>query len=258
MKIKIASDLHLEFFNALEYLPDVGLGDVLILAGDIVCARHLNKNGYLRDVYLRFFDNCSKNFEKVLYVMGNHEFYGYNYKSAYNTIKENIPSNFYLMENDTVTIGDWNFIGFTFWTNFRNANPIEMLNAEMYMNDYKVIRVDSNYRKLRAQDTLGFHRASIDYLFSQLNEYDKNVFVISHHAPSYQSISEEFKNANCNDSFCSQYDNLILNYNQIKYWVHGHVHSPFDYKIGDCRVICNPLGYRHDSITYDPSLYLKI
>jgi len=58
MKVKILSDIHLEHFVACQYLP-VGTGDVLVLAGDILCVKNLRKNGYLKKVYLRFLNDCS-------------------------------------------------------------------------------------------------------------------------------------------------------------------------------------------------------
>lgn len=242
MKLKVFSDLHLEHYYACQVFPWIGEGDVLILAGDILCARHLKKNGYLKEVYTRFLNDCSKNYKKVLYVKGNHEAYGYNYEGTHRTIQENLPDNFHLLENETVTIDNWNFIGFTLWTNFCNAHPLEMMEAEQCMNDYKVIRIGSNYRKMRAQDTLNFHLESINYLLNQLEILKENVFVISHHAPSYQSVPVQFKN-HSNGAYCTQLDYLILDNPQIKYWVHGHTHNYFNYPIGDCKVICNPGGY---------------
>lgn len=249
LKVKIVSDVHLEHFVACQYVPWIGSGSILILAGDILCAKHLKTNGYLKDVYLRFLEDCSKNYEKVLYTLGNHEFWGHNYEGTLKKIRANVPSNFYVLENETVTIGNWNFIGFTFWTNFRNGNPIEMMDAESMMNDYKMIRIGSNFRKLRAQDTLNIHNESREYLLNQLETLNENVFVISHHAPSYQSIPDEFKTSSCNSAYCSDYDGLILNHPQIKYWVHGHTHKHFNYKIGECNVICNPVGYPGQSNT---------
>jgi predicted phosphodiesterase len=258
MKIKIFSDIHLEHYGAYQVLPDLGKGDLLILAGDILCAKTFKTNGYLHGLYSTFLEDCSKNFEKILYVKGNHEGYGYNYEGAHKKILDNLPENFHLMENNTVKMGDWNFIGFTLWTNFRNANPIEMMEAEQYMNDYKLIRTGSNYRKMRAQDTLNFHLNSREYLLNQLETLKENVFVISHHAPSFRSIAEEYKTSACNSAYCSNYDGLIMTYPQIKYWVHGHTHTPFDYMIENCRVICNPIGYPGQTTGYDPHLFIKL
>lgn len=29
-------------------------------------------------------------------------------------------------------------------------------------------------------------------------------------------------------------------------WIHGYVQDSFDYKVGKCRVVANPLGYARD------------
>ncbi len=256
MKVKLFSDLHLEHFVACQTF-NVGEGDVLILAGDILCTKHFKTDGYLHKVYDRFLKDCSKNFDKVLYILGNHEFYGYNYEGTKRKLKEHLPHNFYILDNDTITIGNWNFVGVTLWTDFRNENTLEMMEAECNMNDYKVIRIGKNYRKLRATDTLNFHKESKKYLLDQLQTLTENVFVISHHAPSYQSVAEEYKNC-ANGAYVSDLDDLIYNHPQIKYWAHGHVHTPFDYKIGECRVVCNPRGYPGQDTGFNPNLTLEL
>ena len=256
MKVKVVSDLHLEHCVACQVYP-VGVGDVLVLAGDILCAKHFKTNGYIRDVYNRFLEDCSKNYQKVLYVFGNHEYYQYNYEGAKKKIEENLPDNFHLLENDTVQIEDWNFIGFTFWTDFRNENALEMMEAECNMNDYKVIRIGHNYRKLNANDTLGFHKESKKYLLNQLQTLKENVFVITHHAPTYQSVPQQYKK-HANGAYCSNLDDLIIEHPQIKYWVHGHTHTAFNYMIEQCRVVCNPSGYPGQATGFNPDLYFDI
>jgi len=257
MKIKILSDLHLEHYSACQVFPNIGRGDVLILAGDILTAKALKTNGYLHLVYERFLNDCAWNYKHVLYVMGNHEFYGYNYEGTLKTIKENLPANFHLLENDTFQIQNWNFIGMTLWTDFRNENPLEMMEAQQNINDYKMIRIGSNYRKMNANDTLAFHKKSKEYLLNQLQTLNENVFVISHHAPSYQSVAPQFK-TEANGAYVSNLDNLILYHPQIKYWIHGHTHTPFDYLIGDCRVICNPGGYSGQDTGFNPNFELNL
>ena len=257
MKVQILSDIHLEFYHACQIFPHIGGGDILILAGDILCARHLKKNGFLKDVYMRFLKDCSDNYTHVLYVLGNHEHYNFNYEGTHKTIAEYLPSNFHLLENETVAIGNWNFLCATLWTDFRNENPLEMMEAKCIMNDYKTIRVTPKYRKLNPDDTLAFHKESKQYLLNQLQNLKENVFVISHHAPSYQSVAPEYK-MNANGAYCSDLDNLILEHPQIKYWVHGHTHTFFDYKIGDCRVICNPVGYPGTTTGFRPDFSLNL
>jgi Icc-related predicted phosphoesterase len=258
MKLKLASDIHLENYAAGQPLPDLGRGDILVLAGDILCARHFKTDGYLHSVYDTFLNDCSKNYEKVLYVKGNHEFYGYNYEGTHKKILDNLPDNFHLLENETIKIGNVNFIGFTFWTDFRKENPLEMMDAQSYMNDYKVIRITSNYRKLNTNDTLQFHKDSKQYLLNKLDELkDEEVFVISHHSPTLQSIAPEFKNS-CNGAYCSDLDDLILDHPNIKHWVYGHSHTAMDFYIGGCRVINNAVGYPGQDTKYNPHLFVTI
>ena len=69
MKVKICSDLHLECNAEGHGVPDLGKGDVLILGGDILCARHFKKDGPLHKVYDDFLQKCVKNFIKVLYTL---------------------------------------------------------------------------------------------------------------------------------------------------------------------------------------------
>jgi len=38
-------------------------------------------------------------------------------------------------------------------------------------------------------------------------------------------------------------EDFILDNENIKVWVHGHMHDPVDYMIGETRVLANPRGY---------------
>jgi hypothetical protein len=49
-----------------------------------------------------------------------------------------------------------------------------------------------------------------------------------------------------------------MSHPQIKYWIHGHTHTHFDYKIGECRVICNPRGYPNENTGFDPNFEMEI
>jgi predicted MPP superfamily phosphohydrolase len=218
MKIKQLSDLHLE--HIYPYCSfDVGEGDVLILAGDIMCARHLKKNGLLNQTYRKFLTDCSNNYTNVLYIMGNHEFYGYNYEGTIKTIREVLPPNIHLLQNHSIEINGIHFIGCTFWTNFYNENPIEMLVAQSYMNDYKTIRIGSNFRKLNPNDVLSFHKLSFEYIQQKVSELEnERVFIITHHSPTLQAIHPKYKTESCNGSYCSNLDEFILANKELGIW----------------------------------------
>jgi predicted phosphodiesterase len=258
MKVKLLSDLHLEHHSPGQYY-DPGEGDVLILAGDILNVKHLKTNGYYNQIYTSFLDDCSNSFKHVLYVMGNHECYSYHLEKGTELLKTKLPNNFVLLENNTVIIENIHFTGFTLWTDFFGENPMQMWEAQNYMNDYKAIRTKEFYRKLRPYDTLEKHKQSLNFLKNQLELFkDEQFFVISHHAPSLQAIDERFKNSSCNGAFCSDLDYLILENPNIKNWVFGHVHTAFDFYIGDCRLNCNPGGYPKENTGFNSDFYLEV
>ena len=78
IELKIASDLHLEHIRGP--LPDLGEGEVLILAGDIL---QYNVNQETFDKYVKFFDSVSLNFNIVFVIAGNHEFYQGRFPDVY-------------------------------------------------------------------------------------------------------------------------------------------------------------------------------
>ena len=262
MKVKIVSDLHLEFCENGSGIPDLGEGQILILGGDILCARHFKRDGNLRKVYKDFLQKCADNFYETLYIAGNHEAYGYNYEGTWEVLKENLPDGVYLLENDVVKLANWNFIGSTFWTDFRNGNALEMMEAAQCMNDYKVIRIGPKYRKLTPNDTYHFHQKSKQFLSEQLKLLEnKNIFVLTHQAPSYQSVHKKYKTSGItNTAYVSHLDDFILEHPQIKFWSHGHTHESFDYKIGECRVVCNPRGYYPNGLNpnFNPNFEVEL
>ena len=183
-RVKCVSDLHLETCEQGHGVPDLGKGEVLILGGDILCARHFKKNGPLHKVYDDFLQKCVSNFDEVLYINGNHEFYSSHYDTTFDVLAEHLPKEIHYLENDFVKIKDWVFLGATLWTDFRNENPLEMMEASRYLNDYKTIRIGSNYRKLNPDDTLKFHKKSKLFLQQKLEEFKNDkVWILTHHSP---------------------------------------------------------------------------
>ena len=72
MKIRMLSDLHLEFHDyRVAPMPD-DKETVLVLEGDIGCI-HGNREQYLK--LCDFIGYCSSKFREVIWVMGNHEHY---------------------------------------------------------------------------------------------------------------------------------------------------------------------------------------
>ncbi|WP_185097449.1 hypothetical protein [Chryseobacterium sp. FH2] len=87
------------------------------------------------------------------------------------------------------------------------------------------------------------HRFSKLWLKESLEESGslENI-VVTHHAPSIQSIPGKYKNNPVTSAYVSNLEDFILEHQPL-YWIHGHVHTPSRYKIGETEVICNPHGY---------------
>ena len=256
MKVNVISDLHLEFDDLI--LPG---GDVLILSGDICEAKNVKKDQYSEDAvqfkfehkrsdrYIRFFiEECAK-YKHVIYVMGNHEHYGFRFDKTYNHLKENLPNDILLLEKESVEIDGVIFVGATLWTDCNNADPITMYTLRHGMNDYRVVQnyyADKDvYHKLIPEFTYADHLKAKKFISTTAKENsDKTIVVVTHHSPSRKSTKPKYeKDFHMNGGYSSNLEEFIMDHPNIKFWTHGHTHDDFDYMIEQCRVICNPRGY---------------
>jgi len=93
--------------------------------------------------------------------------------------------------------------------------------------------------------TAKVHEETKQYFESVLKaNQSKKFVVITHHAPSFMSIHENYKNDRLmNGGYASNLEDFILDNTNITYWIHGHMHNTFNYTIGETQVLCNPRGY---------------
>jgi hypothetical protein len=137
-----------------------------------------------------------------------------------------------------------------------------MREAQAVMADYKRIRLaKENYRKLRAADTAKFHASHRVWLQNKLAEpFEGSTVVISHMAPSINSVSLQYRSDPISSAYASNLDDLV---SQANLWIHGHMHESFDYHIEQCRVVCNPCGYRvsggvPENPNFNPNLIIEL
>jgi Icc-related predicted phosphoesterase len=253
MKVELASDLHLEF-GPLE-LPG---GDVLILAGDICEYRTFKKRqSFVSD----FFENQCAKYDRVFMVSGNHESYHHRLDKTHQDFKAILPSNVTILENETVDYNGVVFMGATLWTDLNQNNPLTVQVVKDGMKDYRGIQnhyPTGHYYRLTPEHTYQLHKNTIEYFKNTLAQYQaREVVIITHHAPSHQSIHERYRgNHHMSGAYASDLSEFILDHPQIKVWCHGHVHDFFEYQIGSTRVVCNPRGYvGYESGANDFQLY---
>ena len=286
MKIKLVSDLHLEFSDC--FINNDEGADVLILGGDICIAQDLhdhpepantadqaaiaNGTGLGRrqltaQRFRDFFKRCSFQFPHVIYIMGNHEFYNGKFYAGIDYMREECAKypNVYMLEQDMKIIDDVVFVGGTLWTNMNKRDPLTMHAIEGMMNDFRIIRNDArNYAPMSALDVAIRHDKTLAYIEHIVHEHrNKKCVVVGHHSPSFQSCHPMYGNDTLmNGGYHSDLSEFIMDHPQIKLWTHGHTHHPFDYVLGETRVVCNPRGYENDGYSeqtgWSPNLILEI
>lgn len=281
MKCHLISDIHLEFGDLT--LPG---GDVLIMAGDVCEVKNIKMAEYdianfksafdyrRPDRYARFFIEEMPKYRQVFYVVGNHEHYGYKFNDTVSTLKSLMPANVTVLEKEYVEFEGVVFLGATLWTDLNGNDPLTAMTLQHNMNDYRVIHKLQtpapgykavNYYKLLPKDTHYDHKTVLKFIEQTMAQIgDKPCVMIGHHAPTLQSVHPRFNTTNdyhMNGGYCSKLDQFILQYPQIKFWVHGHTHDAHDYMVGNTRVLCNPRGYvGYESIAgfFDPTRGFEI
>lgn len=269
MKISIGSDLHLEFGD-LDFDNSEG-ADVLILSGDICVLADLDMRdsrqtemGFARarsERFHEFFERCASRFPHVIYIMGNHEYYHSDFATELHEVRRKLAhlSNLYILEREVKVINDVTFIGGTLWTDMNNLDALTLYHMRTMMNDFRVItntatpvhfrtqegEFKTRVGKFSPEDAVAEHVKMKQYIQSVVQgNHDTKYVVVGHHAPSAQSIHAQYAHDSImNGGYSSNLDEFILDHPQIKLWTHGHTHHPFDYQIGDTRVVCNPRGY---------------
>lgn len=242
LNIGVYSDLHIE--HSFYSFDDLSKLDILVLAGDIASY----------DTIERFFEELRKNAPKltVLYVLGNHEYYGMVYQQATQFYKEIcLKYNITLLDNESIVINNVLFLGSTLWSNFQLTSfKVDAMSwAEHNVGDCFYIKwQDKNaIRPFTSNDMLNNFNASYEFLYRSLEETHKHyrkIVVISHFLPSSHVLSNEYKGNT--DSlirssyWCNELPNL---YQYADYWIYGHSHHNINKQTGKTKFISNQRGY---------------
>lgn len=271
MKIRVLSDLHIEFhpFRIPPAAHDAET--VLVLAGDIgVIHRRSELEGFLRA--------AAQQFRAIVYVLGNHEYYRGQWPQALDVLRSwPLPANVHVLERQTVQIDGIVFVGTTLWSDFEGGNQEVMRAAGQAMNDFHYIRRpgnagnddDDGARALTPGDVLEDHyrsRAWLQATLEDLHRRGQRCVVVTHHGVSLQSVHADYEGNAFNGAFVSDCEALFRQA-APELIVHGHVHNSFDYPLatarGSCRVVVNPRGYTRRDDTqenplFDPGLTIEL
>ena len=262
IKVQIQSDLHIEFERGYQF-QDAG-ADIIVFAGDAGqgCTG------------VHWINEQAPSDRPVIYVCGNHEFYDNVHPAVINNIHRTAKPNVHFLNDDELIIDELGVrvLGATLWTDFGVYGNVltGKSAAQAYLNDYRMIYVpdladelvseyDGLYdgiRTLRPDDTEKWHQASMAFL-NDARPFEGKTIVVTHHAPSAKSIQAKYGIDNpVNAAYASNLEHLMGS--NIDAWIHGHMHSTFDYEVNGTRVVCNPKGYRNENPDFDPQLLIEV
>lgn len=247
MKLKIASDLHLEFFfdrgkrfieNVFDNSADA---DVLIIAGDIMTL------DTVENVHATLKLFCDR-YAQVVYVTGNHEHWGSSIIDGKKLLRNAAVglSNLTVLDTGRVAeIHGRRFLGGTMW--FPRGRV-----TQMFGHDWSDFRFIQN----SVATIHGENDRFITFLEREMRAGD---IVITHHLPSYKSVAPQYDGQASNAFFVHELDGLIKRVKPTL-WVHGHTHTGCQYKIGDTLVVCNPRGYpsSKEIKLWNPNLIVEV
>jgi hypothetical protein len=232
MIVQLASDLHLEM------MPDKGLdflkrwvpakrdmsAHTLVLAGDITSAHLLEWT----------LGMIAPHYRHVVYVPGNHEFYGTNPDDGWIAIwaAGEKFDNVHVLDNEAVTLDGVRFYGGTGW--FPYCASADQFRSRM--NDFYQIKDLEPWCYGECWD------------FDVKLHGEKPDVVVSHHLPDFQCVAPKYRMSALNAFFVSNFD---VKGSGAKLWLHGHTHEQTDLMIGQTRVIANPRGYHFERESVD-------
>lgn len=261
--IQLFSDIHNELlrsprFEGLEpfCIPDTA-SDLVIIAGDYDTKTH---------GVLKLKEESSRLNKHILYVLGNHEFYGSEYHSLKTKLKALCEgSNVHILDCDEFDLnGEVRFLGCTLWTNYilEGYSREEVRYCiERGLRDHQVIRIENrgNYSRFLTSDALKFHNKELTWLRKQLaKEYHGKTVVITHHAPHPVCQHPGFPVSELSAAFYSDLSDVIEN-NDVDLWVFGHTHANIDTVVSGTRLISNQLGYPEEDVSgFDYDLVITI
>lgn len=231
MLIRLLSDTHREFDRT--WTPthlDTDTDTILVLAGDIDVGKQVPM----------FVDSIAERFRAVVYVAGNHEMYNGNIEDIYDKLKAT-AHNAYMLQNDTVTIDDVEFVGATLWTDFNDFNPLAMWDAQNNMNDFLKIRHTTNYKRITPTRMLFENKASRDFLSETIDPNKKQV-VVTHHCPTEAAnTGDPYAGGKLSPCFYNTgMDQLVID---AGHWFFGHTHHCVDMDFHGTRIVSNCRGY---------------
>ena len=277
MTIDILSDLHFDYFfkrfnNSKkdiqkifdEYFlkSDGGVGDVLVVAGDI--GHYNNQNIIILKMIKKIYG-----YRHIICVLGNHDYflqgkqeqanYGKNSFIRAQEMREliNTEEGMHCLNGTVVEIDGVKFGGAdssyssAYLKHYHPLSDAFKANNAMWkqtMPDANMIFGIKNY-----DDLYSIELPKIEAVYRECD------VMITHVNPSYlhEHLSPLFYNQHGN-MFFSFDGHKYLKEGTMKYWIFGHTHEKTEYEFEGVQCICNPLGSPNERYSGDAAAVRRI
>ena len=255
IRLQYASDLHLEFAENGSYIKHNPLqvaGNVLVLAGDI---DYLGDENYSRHPC---WDWAADNYEQVIVVPGNHEFYKmFDLDSLYDGWALKIRTNVSCHYNAVIPLSEHTeIIATTLWSYIKQRDAFL---TEQAISDFRRIKCGDgnplNWIRFNME-----HDKCLKFLKESISRSNtEHIVVVTHHVPSFELLAPEFNGSPLNGAFTVELEDFIGK-SPIDYWIYGHSHRNIDKIIGRTNCITNQLGYvsHNEHTTFNPGKHIEL
>lgn len=248
MSFQLFSDIHTELKkDKFPKIPHIAKN--LILAGDIGKITTQNFKDFIK--------YCSENWEHVIFVFGNHEFYAsHSITSLKNQYKKYFDefSNVHLLDSQYIILDGIAIYGFTAWTRplFSTASM-----AKSYgLNDYfKITTRKGSLKPNLLNEIIDEELLQFKEFITKININDiecNSVIIVTHFPPLRKNTSDPIYNNSFLNGYFS-WENLLSSENivcdKLKVWCSGHTHWSYDFTFKGIRFLANQIGYSGE-ITY--------
>lgn len=242
MKILVISDIHTEFWKRgipSSFAGDLPEFDVVVAAGDIGVGTQ--GGDWLFDMFKG---------KPVIYVLGNHKYYGYDYQEIRQQIAASLAgTNVHLLDPGIVTIDGITFIGATLWSDcvLNGYNdPYTIPRIDQSIADFRVIRDGKG--RFTTTRMMQIHNEERQMIERELAQGDNSkTVVVTHFVPSQLCIADKWKGSVLNPYFTNDLDEWFDAY-EYPLHIYGHTHDRGDvvHPYGT-RLVGNPFGYPREN-----------
>jgi predicted phosphodiesterase len=253
-RARVISDVHLELrkehdvqflIKSLQRFQENTPCKYLFMAGDIISSKEVSPYSPMPTAVSSFFQSLCDTYERIFYVLGNHEFYKNNIgiaatETAFKRYFSNEFPKIEVLAEDKVVLEDENttVVGTTLW-----SEPT--ISAFCSMNDKNFVTHEAIIAKHKY-----LCRPFLEEAVREAALTKSKLVVMTHHLPSFDLIAPRYRTglmSRCNSAFAAACDDLFVFEGK---WIFGHTHTRTMERKNEIDFICNPLGYPGENIEY--------